>query len=33
MKVTQNKQGIPTKIKEVGILNKIYRLTETKNLK
>jgi len=32
-KTSRNKQGIPTKIKDAGTLNKVHLLTKTKNLK
>jgi hypothetical protein len=32
-KALQNKQGILTKIKEAGTLNKVHLLSEIKNLK
>jgi hypothetical protein len=32
-KALQKKQGIPTKIKEAGTLNKVHLLSETENLK
>jgi hypothetical protein len=32
-KALQNKQVIPTKTEEVGTLNKVHQLTDTKNLK
>jgi len=32
-KALQNKQDMPTKIEEVGTLNNVHLLSETKNLK